>query len=75
MLQHKQDSHLTIDNCVTPQTPTQKSNPKVRPKSPNSELDHNSDRTSDGPDRTARIAPANRNATRWPNRDNNRSDG
>ena len=52
-----------------------KSDPKVRPKSPNSESDHNSNRTSDGPDRTVRIAPANRNATRRPDRDNNRSGG
>jgi hypothetical protein len=66
-----------ITTCVTlpnlNQTPTQNSDPKLQPKTPNSESDCNSDRTSDGPDRTVRIAPANRNATRQPDRDNNRS--
>jgi hypothetical protein len=51
------------------------SDPELRPKTLNSESDHNSDRTSDGPDRTVRIAPTNRNATCRPDRDNNRSGG
>ena len=62
---------LKSDSKVRPQSPTRKS----KPRSPNSESDHNSDRTSDGPDRTVRAAPTNGNTTRWTDRDNNRSSG
>ena len=44
---------LKSDPKVRPQSPTRKSEPR----SPNSESDHNSDRTSDGPDRTVPYGP------------------
>jgi hypothetical protein len=50
-------SSLVYKLCKPPnpnQTPTQNSDPKLRPKTPNSESDRNSDRTSDGPYRTNR---------------------